>query len=309
MKGIIGCFLFCACISIRSLAQDALVVTSDIDRFWTAFDSCQTTSDTVKQAAFIQAIYVDKGSAGLLAFMRLRDFTPKLWVRLINGYPEFWNSIRPNTNALKTIVPKIEESINKLKELYPPLKDSRMYFTIGGLRTGGTTDGNMILIGAEIATGNASTVPPNPWLASVFKEQRTDNIIVLNVHEYIHTQQRGEPQDLLGSAINEGICDFIAELVTGRPLQTNYMKYGRSHEVELKKKFKAEMYGTNREDWMYNGNNAKLVADLGYFMGYAIARSYYRHANDKKIAIRSMIELNFSDTSAVHEFMKAAKYF
>ncbi len=69
------------------------------------------------------------------------------------------------------------------------------------------------------------------------------------------------------------------------------------------------MYGTDFSDWLYNGNNAKTVADLGYFMGYAICKSYYEHAADKTRAIKEIIELRFSDAGAVDKFLKASRYY
>ena len=112
-----------------------------------------------------------------------------------------------------------------------------MYFTIGGLRSGGTTVGNMVLVGAEIACGDPSTDVsefPNDWLAGVFKEQSLNNIINLNIHEYVHTQQKGEGDNLLAACIHEGACDFITELVIEKQMAANYIKYGLAHEESLK---------------------------------------------------------------------------
>ena len=145
----------------------------------------------------------------------------------------------------KSYASEIEKSISKFKELYPDLKEAKMYFTIGGLRSGGTTMNDMVLIGSEIATGNASTDVsefPNKWLEGVFKNQQADNIVPLNIHEYVHTQQKGNPYNLLGQAIKEGACDFITELVIGKLMQNNYIVYGREHEAELKERFKLEMF-------------------------------------------------------------------
>jgi SMC interacting uncharacterized protein involved in chromosome segregation len=111
------------------------VFTSDIDNFWRAFDSIQTTKDSLKQHHFIQALYIDKGTEGLKAFMKARDYTAELWVELINKYPKFWRSIRPNTLTVKSKAKEIEQSIKKLKMLYPDLKEAKIYFTIGGLRS------------------------------------------------------------------------------------------------------------------------------------------------------------------------------
>ena len=288
------------------------VFTSDIDNFWRAYDSIQTTKDSLKQLHFIQTLYIDKGTEGLKAFMQARDYTAELWVKLINRYPRFWRSIRPNTLTVKSKAKEIERSIKKLKTLYPDLREAKMYFTIGGLRSGGTTMNDMVLIGAEIATGNASTDVSefsNKWLEGVFKNQQPGNIVALNIHEYVHTQQRGETQNLLGQAIREGACDFVTELVMGKPLQNNYLEYGRKHEKELKEQFKEEMFTSAYSNWLYNGSNAKTVADLGYFMGYAICKAYYKQASNKAKAVKEIIELNYSDTAAVEDFLKKSKYY
>ena len=299
--------------SLLSSAQDTKkVFTADIDNFWIAYDSTQTTNDSLKQIEFIKKLYVDKATKGLKAFMAVRDYNAVLWVKLIRIYPKFWNSIRPNTFTVKSFAPEIESSINKFKELYPDLKDASMYFTIGGLRSGGTTMNDMVLIGTEIATGNASTDVsefPNKWLEGVFKSQQADNLVALNIHEYVHTQQIGNPKNVLGQSIKEGSCDLITELVINKLLQKNYIVYGREHDVELREQFKLEMFTTVYNNWLYNGSTTKTVADLGYYMGYAICKSYYNNSPDKKKAIKEIIELNYSDSIAVEDFLTRSKYY
>lgn len=307
--------LFCLTLINISFAQSATqqkVFTQDIDNFWIAYDSVKSTKDSILQAHFVQTLYVDKSTPGLKSFMKARNYSTALYVKLINQYPEFWASIRSNTLSAKNKTKEIEASIAKLKILYPEVKSAKMYFTIGGLRSGGTTKDSMVLIGAEIATGD-STINvsefPNKWLAGVFREQSSDNLVSLNVHEYIHTQQNGESNNLLAQAIAEGSCDFMAELVIGKPLQRNYITYGIQHKQELKEEFKKDMFTNAYDKWLYNGGNAKTVADLGYFMGYDICRSYYANAKNKKQAIKEIIELNYSDTSAVEMFLKKSKYY
>lgn len=310
-KYILCLFIIFIFLSRQTSAQQK-VFTQDIDNFWTSYDSIRTTDDSLKQIYFIQSLYIDKGTQGLKAFMTARDYSAQLYIRLIKKYPKFWNSIRPNTLTVKSKVGEIEKSIGKLKTLYPELKNAKMYFTIGGLRSGGTTRDSMVLIGAEIGTGDSTTDAsefPSKWLAGVFKEHNSDNLVSLNVHEYIHTQQNGERSNLLAQAIKEGACDFIAELVIGKPLQRNYITYGKNHEQELKETFKQEMFTTMFNKWLYNGSNAKTVADLGYFMGYAICKSYYGNAPNKKQAIKAIIELNYSDTTAIETFFKKSNYY
>ena len=292
------------------------VFTSDIDNFWSAYDSARTTSDSLQQIHYIQTLYIDKGSEGLKAFMAARDYTAELWVKEIRAYPKFWNSIRPNTLSVKPKAALIEKSIAKLKTLYPGLREAKLYFTVGALHSGGTTKDSMVLIGAEIATGDPTTDVsefPDKWLAGIFAQHTQDNIVQLNVHEYIHTQQKIDAEmadiNLLTRSIIEGSCDFIAELVTGGLLQNNYDAYGREHEPELKLRFKKEMFSTAFSNWLYNGANTREVADLGYFMGYAICKSYYNHAQDKQDAVRQIIELNYPASNAVEHFLVDSKYY
>jgi hypothetical protein len=308
---LVFCFIIRA-FSFGQSTKQSNVFTQDIDNFWVAFDSTRTTKDTLQQLHFMQTLYVDKGTEGLKAFMKARNYSAERWVKLINIYPKFWNSIRPNTELVKTKVSAIEKSIKKFKKLYPGLKDATMYFTIGGLRSGGTTTGNMVLIGTEIATGDSTTDVSefvNKWLPGVFKEQSSQNIVRLNIHEFVHTQQKGESESLLAQAIQEGSCDFITELVLDEQLKTNYANYGRLHEKELKETFRQEMFTTAYNKWLYNGSSAETVADLGYFMGYQLCKSYYTNSSDKKKAIKEIIELDYSDTSAVEAFLNKSKYY
>jgi len=314
MKKIVPALIFSCYFSFAVSAQDEnqKVFTSDIDNFWIAYDSIQTTNDSLQQVGFIKNLYIDKGTKGLKAFMAVREYDAQLWIELIRKYPKFWKSIRPNTFTVKTYAAEIEKRIQTLKEIYPDLKEAKMFFTVGGLRSGGTTMNDMVLIGSEIATGNASTDVsefPSKWLESVFKNQLPDNIVALNIHEYVHTQQKGNPKDLLGQALREGACDFITELVMGKPLQNNYIVYGREHEADLKEQFKKEMFTSFSSNWLYNGSRAKTVADLGYFMGYSICKSYYNNATDKKKAVKEIIELKYSDDDAIEKFLQHSNYY
>jgi uncharacterized protein YjaZ len=169
-----------------------------------------------------------------------------------------------------------------------------------------------VLIGSEIAMGNKNTDVsefPDKRLENFFKTQSSDNIIPIVIHEYVHTQQKTEGKILLGQAIYEGACDFIAELVLKEPLTNSYLKYGSKNEKELKQQFQKEMLGEDYSNWLYNGSSSKTMGDLGYFMGYAICRSYYNQANNKNRAIKDIITLNYADQSAIIKFLEESKYF
>ncbi|WP_447637753.1 Ig-like domain-containing protein [Flavobacterium microcysteis] len=288
------------------------IFTTDIDNFWTAYDSIQKTTDFSKKIHLIDRLYIDKGTDGLKAFMKARNYNDTLWVKLINEYPKFWNSIRPNTLTAKAKITEFENAVATLKKLYPELKEAEMYFTIGGLRSGGTVKGNMVLVGAEIATGSPATDVSefkDNWLKNVFAEQTLDNIVSLNIHEYIHTQQTGDRNRVLSQCIKEGSCDFIAELTMQQPLQRKYFTYGKANAEKTKELFKEEMFTNNFSNWLYNGGKKGESADLGYYIGYEICKSYYNLAKDKKQAIKDIIELNYDDDKAVESFLSKSKFF
>lgn len=49
-------------------------------------------------------------------------------------------------------------------------------------------------------------------------------------------------------------------------------------------------------NWLYNGGDVKdKQADLGYYMGYKIAESYYNNSDDKNKAISEIIEMKFKN--------------
>jgi hypothetical protein len=305
-------------ITLNASAQPAApatrVFTADIDNFWVAYDSVQTTTDSLQQLHFIQTLYVDKGTPGLKAFMEVRGYSTPQWVSVLRSYPKFWRSIRPDIIAMKPRAGEIEVYIQKFRSLYPPLTDAKIYFTVGCLNSGGTTMDSLILIGAEIAAGNPATDVsefPNNWLAGVFQSSKTADVVPLNIHEYVHTQQKKTmPANLLGEALKEGSADFITELVMASPMQNNYIVYGKEHEAELKQQFATEMFfHSTTYRWLYSATQFRAIPDLGYFMGYSICAAYYRQAQNKQQAIRDIIKLNYGDTAATEDFLKNSGYY
>ncbi|UOG77577.1 hypothetical protein MTX78_24490 (plasmid) [Hymenobacter tibetensis] len=294
------------------------VFFSDIDNFWVAYDSIRTTTDSLQQLRYFHRLYINKGTAGLKAFMEVKGYTPEYWVHSIRQYPKFWNSIRPNTQWAKTSARGIEPYLKKFAALYPALRPASMYFTIGALRSNGTTKKDMVLIGAEMTTGTPDTdiseFPPatQTFLARYFRSQPLKNIVVLNVHEYVHTQEKGPPEStLLAQALYEGTCDVVAELITGKLPLLPYMAYGPTHEAALKERFKAEMFSPYLYNWFYNqtSDDPNHVPDLGYYMGYAICKTYYQHAKDKKQAVKELIELDYTNETAVESFLRKSAYY
>lgn len=297
-----------------SQSKNPKVVTIDIDHFWVAYDSIQKTTDKTKQLKFIQELYLNKASKGLQDFMVAREHSAKRHLDNILNYPKFWISLRPHTLEIEKHKKDINKLMSRFKKIYPNFKQPEVYFTIGCLNSGGTTTKDKILIGSEIACANKNVDASelNAWLQGVFKH--TTTIVSMVAHEVGHTQQiNGDSENdgksnLLGYCIGEGACDFIAELLLKKPVKSPYMSYGNAHEKELWKLFEVEMLSQETENWLYNGDDAPNgIADLGYFVGYKICKSYYDNAKDKKKALKEIIELEYS-TETVANFFNQSNY-
>lgn len=303
-------FFICAFLMAKAQDYQSLIITSDIDRFWMAYDSAGTTTDTLKQQQFFQQLYIDKATEGLKSFMKICSYDAPLYVRLIKKYPKFWPSVRKNTLMIKSQLGAVENSIRRFKALYPEMNPAKVYFTVGGLRSGGTVTSGMVLVGSEIATADKDTDASelSSWLQKVFKSQAASYLLSVNVHEYIHTQQDENYGVLLGQCLREGAADFITELVTEQENKSPYLQYGRAHEPELKARFKTFMFSGTMNEWLYNGGDV-AHPDLGYFMGYQICQAYYRKSKDKKLAIKKIITLNYGDRDGLLDFLTQSGYY
>jgi hypothetical protein len=311
MKILLSIVLTLACLNVQA-QESSKIFTSDIDNFWVAYDSIRQTDDFGDKLELINRLYIHKGTKGLGAFMKARDYNDTLYVKLIDAYPKYWDSIRSNTLAVNGKSVELNEAVSNFKRLYPELKDAEMYFTIGGLRSGGTVMSNMVLVGAEIATGTPDVDMSefkDDWLRSVFAKQTLDNIVSINIHEYVHTQQKPGNGRVLNQSIREGSCDFITELVLDRPIKSQHLLHGKSRADTIKAQFKKEMFSHDFGNWLYNGGQKGEEADLGYYVGYEISKSYYENSNDKTQAVKDIIELDFADDEAVEAFLIRSGYF
>ena len=279
--------------------EDAYVIDfSDIDRFWAAFDSAAVAEN--KEAVY-QSLFIDQASDGFLEFLSVRDFSPEGYVNVTSSFPAFWQSIRANTLAFQEKEDEIARLFDDFKSVYPEFKAPNVNFTIGNMITGGTVSGDWILFSAELIgvdgttdLSEFSTASPGTfeyWLFSVLSNP--EDYMFTIAHEAVHFQQSVRTDStLLSQAIEEGAADFVAELISGKKLGTNYYLYGMANEDALWEAFKEDMNGTNSDDWLYGGSISEdQPADLGYFVGYRIAQAYYERREDKKKALEEIIEV------------------
>jgi uncharacterized protein YjaZ len=119
-----------------------------------------------------------------------------------------------------------------------------------------------------------------------------DRFVNVIAHEYIHVQQAPERANptVLQRALEEGVAEFVGELISGGIANVAVHALAEGRETEIETSFAADLDKTDLSAW-FDNTTAENVGQLGYWVGYRIAKSYYRNASDKRAAIREMIQL------------------
>lgn len=299
--------------SVEKSGKD--VFTQDVDLFWEAYDQVTSEKDSTRQVALFDSIYISRGSIGLEKMIEAREYSAEEYVNLINKYPSYWASIRSNTLKAKEVSQELQVGIQKLKDIYPELKPAKIYFTVGAMRSNGTTRDSLVLIGSELAMADSSTDisefegRSREWLANFFSQNPIEKLVLLNVHEYVHTQQNPIPDRLLYQVLYEGIAEFVSTKAMGIPSSVPAIKFGKNHP-EVKQKFEEEMFLERTYEWMWsNAPNDFGVRDLGYYLGYAMAERHYQKSEDKDLAIKQLVEIDYGERAAVDSLIDGTGFF
>jgi uncharacterized protein YjaZ len=317
-------FVFCS----QKVTAQINLHTEDLPRFYQAFDSVLTTSDSLKQIEIIQTLYVDKASAGLKEFMILRGGNAVEWRKFMLNEKQLLIEKRPWILSARTQQAIIEKKLRRFKELYPNFRDGDVYFCVGINNSGGTIYDNTVYIGTEVVARNS-----DHWAVSMVlhefahtQQWRQRNVsrlkwmqqnVTLNksdttqAMEYMRTHSQ-----LLGRCLEEGMADFVAELVHGESAAKNqfgHTTFGLKNEQAVWNAFKKEMFlpFDHNMGWLYGSTGREIkgekVRDLGYFIGHQICKSYYNKSKNKKQALKEMLELDFTDENA-KKFLIASGY-
>ena len=278
-------------------------ITSDIENFWKAYDNGGASGAT----APFQTDYLDRASPGLADFTRARSLTAANLSAMVRTYPRYFADIRASTLRLATdgsVKGRMRDGYRKMKEMYAPAVFPPVTFLIGRFSTGGTTSASGMLVGLEFFA-----VSPSTPLDELTQFQRDnvhgiDTLPIIVAHEHTHILQtraggilRHSDKTLLDQALIEGSADFVGYLITGGNINRRLADYAIPREAALWTEFKSAMHGTNISRWLYNQGTATgdRPGDLGYFIGYRIAESYYGRTSDKRAAVRAIIEIGGSD--------------
>lgn len=275
------------------------IVTFDIDNFWIAYDAINKTTDSLERIKIIKDLYISKATDGLKGLIVARDYEDYEFVNAILNYPKYWNSIRPNTTNLIKGKEQIEQYFAKLREVYPELRPTTIYFPIGVFRSAGTYQSSNVLLGAEFLLANRSSdlseLPER--VRNGMTEYMPYDIPLIALHELIHTQQkRWENFSIIHRSVAEGVAEFISTLVSQKPLSPG-VKFGKQNEKRVLDRYMIEIFrDEDVGNWLSSKNQNELeVNDLGYYIGYEVCERYYNKSTNKKQAIKELIDLDYSN--------------
>ena len=158
MRRLLAALLFAWPVASYAQTTPSPVVVSDIAHFWEAYDAIRSTTDSTRQHALLDSLFINRGSPGLHALMARREYTTASYVEAINAYPRFWDSVRANTLRAGEYAGESATGVERLRAIYPALRPAHVYFTISAVVTNGTTLDSLILVGSELALADSSVV-------------------------------------------------------------------------------------------------------------------------------------------------------
>ncbi|MFT6336112.1 MAG: hypothetical protein ACJATI_002867 [Halioglobus sp.] len=296
-----------------SFSKNQIIISDDITHFWEAYDAIYSTDDSLKQMGFLQAMFLDKASLGQQKMIEARRYTAEEYLESIKKRPLFWNSIRSNTENLEGFNNDLRMGVDKLAAIYPSLEMSKIYYTIGNFRSPGTGFDSLVLIGTEYALGdstiNTSELPEH--VQNYYKINPVDRLEFLTVHEYIHTQQKAMVHNLLSLTLYEGIAEWMAIKATEQKSPWKAFDIGTNNQDRVRQRFEQDLFLPNTiYNWLWNSSDNEFQAnDMSYYVGSKISSLYYENAVDKELAIKRLIEIDYSNETEVEDIVNGTNYF
>lgn len=303
LTGFLGLLSVAPALAQHADPDSARIEIGDVTRFLHVLDTLGAARTYNDSALVLFRDYYLPGSPGLRAFIRARISSPFELLDQMTSHHAYYAHLPRSLAALAAAQTEIRVALRRFKQLWPEARFADTYFLVGRMNSGGTTSRTAVLIGAEMY-GRDADAPESeliPWERAVLRDLSMVPTIVL--HEQMHVNQPGvQRPTLLMQALVEGGADFVAELVTGRNINEHVHAWADPREAALWEEFRAAMDGYDYTSW-FGSSRPDRPADVGYWMGYRIARAYYLHASDKLRAIGDILHVSDADA-----FLAASGY-
>jgi hypothetical protein len=266
-------------------------------------------------AQALQRGYLDGAGPGVAVFTPRRIIDAQNLARAVAAKPESYRY------AIRECLPQLPGLQADLRAIYlafagllPERPLPAILVVFGAGNSGGTASRDAQVLGLEV------TCPPG-----VTPEQFRTTMRGFFAHETVHTWQDDEtPQaladPLLSQALREGVPDYLATLVTGAVPHADRDGWARGRETWLWNEFQRDRQAMLADSaavhdplaskrfrrWFVNCHRERdegWPCEAGYWVGMRIAEAYVARAQDKRAAIRQLLELQ--DPAAI---LAASRY-
>jgi hypothetical protein len=257
------------------------IQTDDVTRFFEIYDR----TDGKPSAAELQRFYVEPGSAGLRHLMQVRSVSAERIARAVADQPELYTNARTCLAALPRIRERLRDTFDNLLIRYPEASRPPISILISRGRP-------VAIAGPGTGVQVALEALCSETAARYLGADIEDRFVYLIAHEYIHVQQAAEQPNptVLERALQEGVADFLGELISGGISNVAVHQAVRGRELEIEKNFVADLDKTDLSAW-FDNTTKEDVGQLGYWVGYRIAKAYFSNAAHPRAAIRELIQL------------------
>jgi hypothetical protein len=272
------------CLAQSAKSQDVTtpaIHIEDVSRFFAIYDAAAGHPS----AEQLQRDYLDPGSAGLHQFAKIRNITGARIADTLTKNPQIYSNARRCMEVLPRVRERVTVALRTLVQLYPQAKLPPVTIAVGrGKPVGVGSPVTGIQIGLEALCAT-----------EYMHADVEDRFVYVTAHEYAHVQQyqplvdKEHPTVLEGSLM-EGAAELTAEIIAGSVSNPALAVMARGREREIETAFLADVDATDISDWLYNGTREKS-GDLGYWVGYRIAKTYYQRATNKQQALREILEM------------------
>jgi hypothetical protein len=256
--------------------------TEDVDLFYKLYDAAGG-HPTAEQ---LQRDYLDAGSEGLQHLAKLRNVTGARIADTLAKRPELYAGAKRCMAVLPRVRPRVEAALRELVRLYPQARMPPVTIAVGrGKPVGVGSPVTGLQIGLEALCG-----------AEWMNPDVEDRFVHVIAHEYAHVQQVAalvddEHPTVVVRALTEGAAELVAELTSGQTGYTHFAALTKGREKEIETAFAADVDQTDLSRWVDN-STMEQGNDLGYWVGYRIAKAYYQRAADKQQAVGEILEMS-----------------
>ena len=253
----------------------------DGKRFYKIYDATggQPTAEQ------LQRDYLDAGSEELHQLAKVRNVTGARIAETLAKRPEIYSNAKRCLDVLPRVRQRLEVALRELVRLYPQARVPAVTIAVGrGKPVGVGSPVTGLQIGLEALCGIE-------WL----NPNLEDRFVHVIAHEYAHVQQAASLTDdehptVLKRSLGEGAAELAAELISGKVAYSHFAALTKGREREIETAFVPDQDKTDLSQWLDN-STADKPGDLGYWVGYRIAKAYYQHAPDKRQTFREILEM------------------